>query len=231
MSMVTISHHLNVHGSISRSAPFLDKPHSLLDSKNVHTINTESWNVISHLVIIRMTGMTFNTSSHTKTIILNAENHGQLPQTGHIRTLPNLSLIRSSISIASNCNIHFLTRLSIVLIRKRQSSTNGNLRSNNPLPTEEIVFFGIKVHRTTLSLGHTSCVSKQLCKNGRYISSAGKSDTVTTIGCDPRVFLFESGVDSGSDSFLSVVEMAESTDVTGFVFVIACDFHSAHGVH
>ena len=43
--------------------------------------------------------------------------------------------------------------------------------------------------------------------------------------------MVERGVDSGGDGLLSIVEMAESADVSGFVFVIAGDFHSAHGVH
>lgn len=48
---------------------------------------------------------------------------------------------------------------------------------------------------------------------------------------DPIVFGFKGGVDAGGDGLLTVVEMAETSDVLGLVFVVACDLHPAHGVH
>ncbi len=54
---------------------------------------------------------------------------------------------------------------------------------------------------------------------------------MTTVGSDPGIFWIKGCVDPGGDGFLSIVEMAESADVFGFVFVVACDFHSTHGVH
>mmetsp|Transcript_12615 Transcript_12615/g.18395 ORF Transcript_12615/g.18395 Transcript_12615/m.18395 type:complete len:206 (+) Transcript_12615:475-1092(+) len=205
MSVVTVGHHLNVHGTISRSAKLLDESHSLLDSEDVHTINTDTGDVVAHLVIIRMTGVTVDGSSHTVAVVLNTENHGQLPQTGHIGRFPNLSLVGGTISIACNGDIHILTRLGVVFIGKGKSGTNGNLRTDNPLSTEEVILFRVEMHGSSLPLGHTPGIPEQLSEDGGDVASPGESDAVTTIGCDPGIFAVEGGLDSGGDGFLAVV--------------------------
>mmetsp|Transcript_4349 Transcript_4349/g.8359 ORF Transcript_4349/g.8359 Transcript_4349/m.8359 type:complete len:228 (-) Transcript_4349:318-1001(-) len=178
-----------------------------------------------------MTGMAIDTGTHSISIILNTENHGKFPKTGHICTLPNLSLISSTITITRNRDIHLLTRFGIVLVGKSQSSSHRNLCTNNSLPPKEIIFLGVKVHGTSLTLGHPSCISKQLCKNRSDVSSASKSNTMATIGGDPRILRRECSINSRSNSFLSIVKVAKSTDIACFVFIVACNFHSTHGVH
>ena len=54
---------------------------------------------------------------------------------------------------------------------------------------------------------------------------------MATVGCDPAVFRLEGSLDSSGDSFLTIVQVTKAANVSCFVFVIASDFHSSHGVH
>mmetsp|Transcript_1269 Transcript_1269/g.1998 ORF Transcript_1269/g.1998 Transcript_1269/m.1998 type:complete len:211 (-) Transcript_1269:732-1364(-) len=118
MTVITVGHHFDIHGTIARSTIVLDKSHTLLDGQHIHTINTNSRNMISHFVIIIVRGMTINTGTHTIMIVFNAKNHGQFPQRGHIGRFPNLSLIGGTISITGNGDIHGFTGFGIVFIGK-----------------------------------------------------------------------------------------------------------------
>ena len=54
---------------------------------------------------------------------------------------------------------------------------------------------------------------------------------MAAVGGDPAIFRVEGGLDPRGHRFLAVVQVAKSANVSGLVFVVACDFHSAHGVH
>mmetsp|Transcript_2041 Transcript_2041/g.4486 ORF Transcript_2041/g.4486 Transcript_2041/m.4486 type:complete len:309 (+) Transcript_2041:311-1237(+) len=231
VTVVTIGHHLHVHGSISISNVILDKPHSLLDSQDVHTINPHSRNVISHLVIIRMRRVTIHTSSHAVMVVLDTKDHGKLPQTGHIGRLPNLSLIGSSIPITRNGNLHRLARSGIIMISKRQPKPHGNLSPHNPLPTKEVMSLVIKMHRPSLPLRLSIHVSKQLSQNTRHGPSPCQRRTVTPIRRNPRVLRVKSRIDTGSHGLLPIVQVTKSANGTSLVFIITRDFHTTHGVH
>mmetsp|Transcript_25329 Transcript_25329/g.54493 ORF Transcript_25329/g.54493 Transcript_25329/m.54493 type:complete len:379 (-) Transcript_25329:188-1324(-) len=231
MPVVTVCHHLHIHGTIARTTPLLHKSHTLLDSQDIHAINPHSRNMIPHLVIIRMRRVTIHTRSHTIVIILNTENHGQVPQTGHVGTLPNLSLVGCPVSVARNGHLHGLTGSGIVMVGKCESRPDRNLRPHNTLSSEKVVFLVVKVHGTTLAHSLPINVPEQLAQNAGDSSSSCQCGTMATITRNPRIFRFERRVDTRGDRLLSIVQVAKSANGTRLVFVIARDFHTAHGVH
>jgi hypothetical protein len=76
MSVVPVGHHLHVHWSVAVADVFLGEFHPLGDGQNVHPIDAESGNGISHLVIILDTGVTVDGGSHTVVVVFDAKNHG-----------------------------------------------------------------------------------------------------------------------------------------------------------
>mmetsp|Transcript_4613 Transcript_4613/g.6947 ORF Transcript_4613/g.6947 Transcript_4613/m.6947 type:complete len:242 (-) Transcript_4613:131-856(-) len=231
MSVVTVSHHLHIHGTSATSHVFLHKSHTLLHCKNIHSINPHSWNVVPHLVIIRMRRVAIHTRSHTIMVVLNAENHGQIPQTGHVGTLPNLSLVRRPVTVTGNGDLHGRTRLGIVMIGECQPQTYGHLRPHNTLSTVEVVRLVVKVHGSTLTLSLAIYIAEQLRENALNRPPTGQRRTMAAVRGDPRISGFEGSIDAGGHCFLSIIQMAKSSNGTRLVFVIARDLHTAHGVH
>mmetsp|Transcript_34837 Transcript_34837/g.74253 ORF Transcript_34837/g.74253 Transcript_34837/m.74253 type:complete len:242 (-) Transcript_34837:148-873(-) len=164
-------------------------------------------------------------------VIFNAKDHGQVPQTGHVGTLPNLSLVRCSIAIASDSDLHGLSRRGIVMISECQPQPHGHLRAHDALPAIKVVRLVVEVHGSALPLRLAANVAEQLGEYALDRPPAGQCRAVAAVRGDPRVFEVERRVDAGSHRLLPVVQVAKSANGARLVLVVARDFHTAHGVH
>ena len=144
----------------------------------------------------------------------------QLPQSRHVGSLPDLSLIRGAVSIARNGNIHLFTRRRLVLVGKCQTRSHRDLRAFNTLTTKEIPILVVKVHAATLSFGVAINVTKQFSDNFGHATAANQGDAVTAVAGNPGVFLCKCPVNTRGNGLLPVVEMAETTNVAGLVFCV-----------
>mmetsp|Transcript_18095 Transcript_18095/g.25092 ORF Transcript_18095/g.25092 Transcript_18095/m.25092 type:complete len:253 (-) Transcript_18095:286-1044(-) len=231
MTVITVGHHFDVHGSVAGTAILLDKSHALLDGQNIHTVDTNSGNMISHFEIIIVRGMTINTGTHAVMVVFNAKNHGQFPQRRHVGGFPNLSLIGRTISVTGNGDIHGFARLGIVFIGKGQSVSDGYLGTDNSVSAVKVVFLVVKMHGSTLGRTETNGIAKQFAHHLRHRSTPGQGDAMASVGGNPGVGLFQRKLNSGSDGFLSIVQMTKSTNIAGLVFVVTGNFHTTHRVH
>mmetsp|Transcript_9951 Transcript_9951/g.14300 ORF Transcript_9951/g.14300 Transcript_9951/m.14300 type:complete len:212 (-) Transcript_9951:645-1280(-) len=75
VSVVTVGHHLNIHRTVSASTVVFDELHTLGDSQHVHSVDSNSRNGITHLVVITDTGVSIHRSSHTVVVVFNAKDH------------------------------------------------------------------------------------------------------------------------------------------------------------
>mmetsp|Transcript_36159 Transcript_36159/g.87272 ORF Transcript_36159/g.87272 Transcript_36159/m.87272 type:complete len:242 (-) Transcript_36159:96-821(-) len=175
--------------------------------------------------------VTFHARSHTIVVILDAENHGKVPQTGHVGALPNLSLVGGAVTVAPDGHLHGLARSGVVVIRERQPKPDRDLRPHDALPAEKVVRLVVKVHGPSLALRLAADIAEELAQDARHRPPPRQRHTVTAVARDPRVLGIERRVDPRGHGLLAVVEVAESADRAGLVFVIAGDFHAAHGVH
>mmetsp|Transcript_10471 Transcript_10471/g.16423 ORF Transcript_10471/g.16423 Transcript_10471/m.16423 type:complete len:409 (-) Transcript_10471:147-1373(-) len=231
VTVIPVGHHFEVDGSVAASGVFLGKADALLDGQDVHTIDAKSGDGISHFVVVADGRVTIDGGSHTVVVVFNAENHGQLPQVTHVGRLPNLSLIGRTISIAGNRHGHFLTRRRLVLGRKGQSSSQRNLSPDNTGSSKEIVLLVVHMHTSTLPLGISINDSKELTDDLPDASTPCQGDAMTSVTGHPRIGLIERVLNSRRDGFLTVVQMAKSTDRPRLVFVVAGNFHTSHRVH
>mmetsp|Transcript_16608 Transcript_16608/g.34045 ORF Transcript_16608/g.34045 Transcript_16608/m.34045 type:complete len:291 (-) Transcript_16608:66-938(-) len=231
MSVVAVRHHLNVHGTIPRGAEIPNKGHTALDCEEVHAVNTNPRDVIAHLVVVRVGRVAVNGGTHAIVVVLDAEDHGELPERRHVGRLPDLPLIRGTVTITRDCNIHVLPRLGVVLISEGESHADRDLRPDNTGSTPEVVLLVIEVHRPALRLGHSLDHAKELADDRPNGAAPRQGLTVAAVRCDPVILGRESGIDASGHGLLSVVQVAETTDVARLVLIVACDLHSAHGVH
>mmetsp|Transcript_20757 Transcript_20757/g.45197 ORF Transcript_20757/g.45197 Transcript_20757/m.45197 type:complete len:285 (-) Transcript_20757:260-1114(-) len=231
MTVVSVGHHLYVHGTVSVADVVLSEFHALRDGQYVHAVDAQPRDGVTHLVVVADTGVTVDRGTHTVVVIFDAKDHGQIPKVAHVGRFPDLSLVGSAITVTGNGNIHRLTGLGVVLVGKGQSGADWNLCSDNTVSTEKVVLLAVHVHRSTLSLGNTVCLSKELSDDLGHGSSPHERQHVATVGGNPGVLLVQGRLDSGSNGFLSVVQVTKSTNVACLVFVVAGNFHAAHRVH
>lgn len=91
----------------------------------------------------------------------------QLPEIRHVGGLPDLSLVGGTVSVTANGAIHGLTRFRLVLGRKGKSGTHGHLRTDDSLSSIKVSSLIIKVHGTSLTLGHAFNDAKEFTDNRR----------------------------------------------------------------
>jgi len=132
--MVSISHILDEQRSIFDTV-LLCPLHCLSDHQYVLSIALKSWNSISSCVIVRVMCGTSIGSSHTIKIIFTKEYTWKFPECSHVSSLENLSLICCTISIHCNSNIW----LFLIFKSKSETSSYGNLSSDNTITTIEII--------------------------------------------------------------------------------------------
>lgn len=231
VSMVTVGHHLHIHGPIARPDPLLHESHPLLNRQNVHPINPNSRNVISHLVVIRVGRMAILTRPHPVVVILNAEDHGKIPQTGHVGTLPNLSLIGRAVAVARDGHLHRLAGRGIVMVGKSKPKPDRDLRPHDALSAVEVALLVVKVHGPALALSGPPDVAEELGQDRGHRVPPRQCHAVTAVARDPRILGLERRIDAGGDGLLAIVEMAKSANRSRLVLVVARDLHTAHRVH
>lgn len=231
VAVVTVGHHLDVHGPVASRSEFPDEFHTLLHGKDVHAVNADTGDVVAHLVVVRVRGVAVDGGTHTVLVVLNAEDHRQFPQTGHVGRLPDLSLVGGTVTVTGDGHVHGLTGLGVVLVGKGQPSSERNLCTDDAGTTPEVPGLVVEVHRSALGLGHAAREAEQLADDLLDGAAAGQGDAMASVRGDPIVGRVEGGVDAGGDGLLAVVQVAEAADVLGLVLVVARDLHPAHGVH
>mmetsp|Transcript_12392 Transcript_12392/g.26782 ORF Transcript_12392/g.26782 Transcript_12392/m.26782 type:complete len:250 (-) Transcript_12392:157-906(-) len=156
VAVVPVRHHFNIHGSVPSRGKFTHKLHTLLNGKDIHTINANTGDVITHLIVVRVRRVAIDGGAHTVLVVLNTEDHWKFPQTGHVSALPDLSLIGGTVTVAANGDVHWLTWLDGVLVGECQSSAQGDLRTDNAGTSPKVSRLVVEMHGTALGLGHAA---------------------------------------------------------------------------
>ena len=134
MSVIAIGAHFKEQRSVfdNISACPLD---SFFDHQHVLGLNFEAGDEVTARVELNVVGGSVLGCAHSVVVILAHVNDRQVPETGHVGSLCELTLIRGSVTIRSNRKV----LLSLVLLGEGESSSDGQLGSHDSVTAIEIV--------------------------------------------------------------------------------------------
>mmetsp|Transcript_28048 Transcript_28048/g.39948 ORF Transcript_28048/g.39948 Transcript_28048/m.39948 type:complete len:392 (-) Transcript_28048:1159-2334(-) len=232
VAVVAIRVELHEHGSVAAGAVLAHHGHALTHRQHVHAVHADAGDrAAAHRVVQVVAGRAVRGRAHAVVVVLDGEHHRQAPQLAHVGGLPDLALVGGPVSVAGDGDGHLLALGGVVLGCEGQSCSYRHLSPNDALSSEKVVLLGIKVHRPTFPLRSALRISEKLRKNLLHSGSPQQRNTMAAIGGDPRILSTQCGMCSRCNSFLAIIKMTKSTNISGLVFSIIGNFHSPHSVH
>jgi hypothetical protein len=160
----------------------------------------------------------------------------------HIESFKDLTLVASTITVESKSTVF----LAEVLLSKGNTGTNGYLRTDDTITSEERR--GKDVHGTTFAMRHATLTSKEFTKDTRNRTTTHHSERVTPVSGDDPVIFFDTMFKTNRHRFLRARFNAQSTtdkeetyltngqmtkpaNELRFIESICSHFHTTHGLH
>ena len=154
-------------------------------------------------------------------LTLATEDHGKVPELGHVEGLEDLTLVGSTVTVEGEGDV----LLVVVLVGESETSADGDLGTDDTVATVEAG--GEHVHGTTLAVGNTLAAAEKLTNDGLDGSTAHHGETVAAVGSDDLVLLGDGMLNTASNSLLTGGQMAETTDLLLLVKTVGGHFHAA----
>ena len=178
-------------------------------------------------MLYKLRNNTTKTLTPLTMIILADQNCRQIPKRSNVKRLKQLPLVSSTITI--HCKRHILVLR--VLLSKSQSTTEGDLSSDDAMTTVKSGLLEVEVHGSALAVGAAGAAAHELGEDLNKGTAAAEVRAVVAVGGDDAVFLCDGGVHADGDGLLAVVEVAEAADELGLVEAVGGDLHAAHDGH
>lgn len=226
VTTVAVGNVLQDHGSGAVLGELLAVLDGGLDGEDVHTIDLETRDVLSALVVVGQGGGPSGGGTHTVLVVcdtsvywlysrargkieltLAPEKGGQLPELGHVESLEDLTLVGGTITVQDDSSILPAS----VLVGESETSANGDLGTDDTVTAIETL--GEHVHGATLSVRDTLTATEKLSNDGADSGAAHVGVAVASVGGDQIVGLLDGVLDTDGDGFLTSGEMAETTNL------------------
>jgi hypothetical protein len=203
-----------------------------LDGKDIHTVDLETRNVLTTLVVVGQGGRTVSSGTHTVLVVcrfvlasllldsnlskawllggkltLATEKGRQLPELGHVESLKDLTLVAGTVTVQNDTSLLAAS----VLVCESQTGTDGDLGTDDTVSTVEAL--AEHVHGTTLSVGDTLAATEQLTNDGADGGTTHQGVTVASVGGNDIVLLVQGVLDTGCDGLLTSRQVAETSDL------------------
>ena len=172
-------------------------------------------------------GRAFDRGAHGVLVVLNDENHGELPGHGHVEGLVQHALTRRTIPHEAHGHVVFLA----VLVRKGDAGTEANLAPNNAVSTEEVALLVKHVHRTALALARARLLAVHLGHDVLGVGAQHEGVSVVAVSGDHTVRGADGLTHAGEHGFLSNVQVAKATEFLLDVQLAAAFLKLSHEVH
>jgi hypothetical protein len=157
-------------------------------------------------------------------LTLATEDHGKVPELGHVEGLKDLTLVGSTVTVEGEGDV----LLVVVLVGESETSTDGHLGTDDTVAAVEAG--SEHVHGTTLAVCDTLATAEKLANDGLDGGAAHHGETVAAVGGDDLVLLGDSVLNTASNSLLASRQMAETTDLLLLVQTVGGHLHAAAGV-
>jgi WD40 repeat protein len=200
---------------------------TLLGSKNIHAINPESRDIVTTSVELSGSSVASSRSTHGEIIVLAEEDDRELPHGGHVSNLEDLALVGSTITIGGDSDATVV----VVHVGEGKTSTEGNLGADDTVTTVEVVLLVVHVHGATLAAGAAGDATHELGEHGLDRIAARDLVTVITVSGDHGISFLKVVLHTNNDSFLTIVEMAETANKTLLIHSIGDDLNTTVKAH
>jgi hypothetical protein len=104
VSTRTVSNEFHDQRTLSGHSVLLGEGSSLLDCKDIHTVDLQSGNVLTVLEVLGQDGGTSGGRTHA-ILVLTSKDDLEVPELGHVVRLEDLALVRSTISVKSEAGV------------------------------------------------------------------------------------------------------------------------------
>jgi hypothetical protein len=228
---------------------------SSLDGEDVHGVDLETGDLVTTGEEGSVLRRSLGRGTHTVLVVLTDEDTGEVPEFGlgldmiesdetggeeathHVVSLKDLTLVRGTVTVESESAALLLQ----VLLGKRDTSSDGDLGTDDTVSTEERG--GEDVHRTSLSERHTVDSAWRSAKVGSWFdtrthqlsddtlngSASEDGKGVASVGSDDSVVTVDGSLHTDRDGLLSNSQVAETSDHLLLVKRIGSLLHSSHG--
>ncbi|KAI6757302.1 hypothetical protein HG531_003127 [Fusarium graminearum] len=115
-----------------------------LDGEDIHTVDLETRDVLTTLVVVGQGRRTSSSSTHAIFVVCVVS--GKVPELGHVESLKDLTLVAGTITVEDNGSVLVV----VVLVSKGKTSTDGDLSTDDTVTAVEAL--GEHVHGTTLAV-------------------------------------------------------------------------------
>jgi hypothetical protein len=238
MSSVAVGNVFVDEGTLASGGPLLSVLDGGLDGEDVHTVDLQTRDVLSTLVVVGESGRAVSSGTHTVLVVcalsanltleleynvrtLATEDDGQVPELGHVEGLEDLTLVGSTVTVEGKGDV----LLVLVLACKGNASADGNLSTNDTVSTVEAG--SEHVHRSTLSVCDTLSPAEQFTDDGLDGCAAHQSEAVAAVSGDEMIGTFDGVLDADGDGFLARGKMAETADLLLLVEPVGGHFHAS----
>ncbi|KAH3661905.1 hypothetical protein OGAPHI_006084 [Ogataea philodendri] len=225
VSTVSVSLVLQNKWSVTGNTPVLGELGGLVNGQDIHTVNLQTWDVLTSLVVLGHGRGSRSRSSHTVLVVLTSKNTWQVPQFGHVERLKHLTLVGSTISIQSEGTVWLV----FVLVGKSKTGSQWHLGSHNTVSSVES--WSVHVHGTTLTVGNTASLTHQLTQNLLDGGASHVGETMTSVRGDDIVISVNGILNTNGNGLLSNRKMAETSNLFGLVQGVGGHFHSSDDDH
>ena len=214
--MVAVRVELHVEGALAGRAVLAHHREALLHGEHVHAVDPDTGDgAAAHGVIVVVAGVARGGGAHAVVVVLGHKHHGQVPQLGHVRGLPDLALVGGAVTVAGHGDGGLLSLGGGVLGGEGQASTHRGLRADDALAAVEVGGLAVEVHRASLALGGAVGEAQQLGEDLLDGGASQQGGAVAAVGGDPTVLHRHGSVHARGDGLLAVVQVAETADVSG----------------
>lgn len=226
VAVVSVGVALNEEGSILNdigASPL----ESLTHHQDVLSLDLDAGDTVTSFVEVCVVSSTTLRSAHTVVVVLAHVDHGQFPETGHVGSLKELALIGSTITIESAGEI----LLTLVFKSESQAGADWQLGTDNTVAAVVVLLSVVVMHGATFALAGASVLGHHLGNDAVCSVTSSQSLAMVSVSSDEAVFFAHSGLHAFSNSFLTVIQVAEAANLAFLVEHVRHDFHTAHLSH
>src|SRR6266481_4786309 len=210
MSAVAVGLHFQDVGPLAGAAPCDRLVARGLHRADVHAVDLLAGDIEGDASLgkIGLGGRARHRRAHGVTIVLDDEDHRELPQLRHIETLIDLSLIRRAVAeIGQTDKI-----IAAIAIGESKASAERHLRADNAVAAEEVLLLAEHVHGAALALGIAAMASGQFGHHAPGFHSSGQHVTVVPVSRYDLIALLQGHLHANDNRFLADIEMAKAAD-------------------
>ena len=146
--------------------------------------------------------------SHRVLVVLDDEDHRQLPEARHVEGLVDLPLVGRAIAEVGEGDVV----VAAVLVGKGQAGADRDVGADDAVAAIELLLLGEHVHRPALALGVARRPSGELGHDTLRVHAAGQHVPVIAVGRHALVAGLRRRLEADDDRLLADVEVAEAAD-------------------